>query len=111
MYDKLISPRINFRLTVLTLKEAPKGKDDPYLMEGKGELAVAGVTNAVTIPVKVMPLADKKMKVSGTVPLKMSDFKIEAPAPKIAMGLIKTGDDVKIIFDWNLAQKAPAAAK
>jgi polyribonucleotide nucleotidyltransferase len=41
----------------------------------------------------------------------MSDFKIEAPAPKIAMGLIKTGDDVKIIFDWNLAQKAPAAAK
>ena len=41
----------------------------------------------------------------------MTDFKIDPPAPKIALGLIKTGDDVKLIFEWMLApRKAPAAA-
>jgi hypothetical protein len=43
---------------------------------------------------------DRKIKISGTTSVKMSAFKIEAPAPKIAMGMIKTGDDVKLIFDW-----------
>jgi hypothetical protein len=57
------------------------------------------------MPVKVTLLPDKKMRVAGTVAMKMSDFKIDPPAPKIALGLIKTADDVKIIFDWNLTQK------
>jgi hypothetical protein len=110
MYEKLKSPgKLTFHLTELTLKEAAKSKDDPYLMEAKGELAVAGVTNTVTMPVKVMPMADKKMKVSGgPMTLKMTDFKIDPPAPKIALGLIKTGDEVKILFDWQVAQR-PAA--
>ncbi len=111
MYEHLKAqqfPRITYRLIELTLKEVAKGKDDPYLMEAKGELAVAGVTNTVTMPVKVLPLGDKKMKVSGTATMKMTDFKVEPPAPKIALGLIKTGDEVKLLFDWQVAQRAAA---
>jgi polyisoprenoid-binding protein YceI len=78
-------------------------------MEAKGELVVAGVTSTVTMPIKVLPLGDKKLKVTGNLTMKMSDFKIEAPAPKIALGLIKTGDEVKLIFEWQLAQRAAAA--
>jgi hypothetical protein len=109
MYEHLVTKDIAFRLNELALKEAPKTKEAPYVFDAKGDLAVAGVTNSVSFPVNVTLLADGKMKASGTVPLKMTDFKIEPPAPKIALGMIKTGDDVKIIFDWNLGKKAAAA--
>jgi hypothetical protein len=36
------------------------------------------------------------------VALKMTDFKIQPPAPKVALGLIKTGDDVKLKFQWEV---------
>ena len=63
------------------------------------------------MPVNILPLADKKLKITGSITIKMTDFKVEPPAPKIALGLIKTGDEVKLIFKWMLAQKkAPAAA-
>ena len=113
MYEHLLAqknPRIMYRLTELTLKEPAKSKDAPYVFEAKGDLAVAGVTNSITMPVNVQPLGDKKIKVTGTTTVKMTDFKVEPPAPKIALGMIKTGDPVKIIFEWNLAQRAPTPA-
>ncbi len=104
--------RIVYRLTELTLKEAPKAKDAPYVFDAKGDLAVAGVTNKIAMVVNALPLADKKLEITGTTTLKMTDYKVEPPAPKIALGLIKTGDDVKLIFKWVVGQRkvAPAAA-
>ena len=103
--------KIVYRLSELTLKEAAKAKDAPYLFEAKGDLAVAGVTNKITMTVSVLPLGEKKLKITGTTNLKMTDFKIEPPAPAIAMGMIKTGDDVKLIFEWRLSPpRVPAAA-
>jgi len=107
---KILYPKIEYHLSELTLKEAPKAKDAPYVFDAKGELAIAGVTNKITLVVNVLPLGEKKLKITGTTNLKMTDFKIEPPAPKIALGMIKTGDDVKLIFEWMLAQrKMPAA--
>jgi hypothetical protein len=105
MYEKLLEPankRIYFFPSELTLKETAKDKSAPYVYEAKGKLAVAGVTNEVSFPVNVVPLGgdDKKIKISGSTNVKMSQYKIEPPAPKIALGFIKTGDDVKLIFDW-----------
>jgi hypothetical protein len=112
MYEKLKSAeqsKILFQLDDLTLKEPAKGKEDPYSFEATGQLAVAGVTNKLTMPVKVLPLGEGKVKISGATTVKMTDFKIEPPAPKIALGMIKTGDEVKIIFDWMVAQRKAAA--
>jgi hypothetical protein len=104
--------RIMFHLADLTLKESAKSKDAPYVFEAKGDLVVGGVTNKLTMPVNILPLGDKKLKVTGTTSVKMTDFKIDPPAPKIALGMIKTGDDVKVIFEWMVGQRAaPAAAK
>jgi hypothetical protein len=115
MYGKLKAqenPKIFYRLTELTLKEAPKDKDSPYVFDSKGEVAVAGVTNSVAFPVNVLPVPGNKIKVSGSTTLKMTDFKIQPPAPTFALGAIKTGDEVKISFEWILAPKtATAAAK
>ncbi len=113
MWEHLREPankRIVYRLTELTLKEAPKAKDAPYVFDAQGELAVAGTTNKIALVVNVLPLPDNKLKVTGSTKLKMTDFKVEPPSPKIALGLIKTGDEIKLIFEWMLAQRKVAAA-
>jgi hypothetical protein len=120
MWEKLVGTnttpveKIVFQIKELTLKEAAKDKDSEYTYDCTGDLAVAGVTNKVTLPVKVLPMANKKIKITGTTTLKMTDFHIDPPAPKIALSLIKTGDEVKIIFTWmvgpQLAKPAAAAA-
>ena len=110
--DTNMSARIMFHLTDLTLKDPAKAKDDPYVFEAKGDLALAGVTNAITMPVNVLPLGNKALKITGSTSVKMTDFKIEPPAPKIALGALKTGDDVKLIFTWMVAPRTtPAPAK
>lgn len=115
MYDHLKATddpraRIMYHLTELVLKETAKSKDAPYVFEAKGELVVAGVTNVLSMPVNVLPLDDKKLKISGSTSVKMTAFKIEPPAPKIALGMIKTGDDVKLIFEWMVAPRTTPAA-
>jgi YceI-like domain len=111
MYGKLLQPtypRILYHLDELILKEAAHAADAPYVCEAKGELVVAGVTNKVTMSVQITPLGNKKLKITGNTAVKMTDFKIEPPAPKIALGLIKTGDEVKLTFEWVVGQKPPA---
>jgi polyisoprenoid-binding protein YceI len=112
MYEKLkqtANPKIYYHLTELELKEPAKGKDAPYVFEAKGELAVAGKTNKITMPVSVTPLGDKKLKLNGSVSIKMSDYGVEAP---VLVGILSTGDEVKLKFDWMVVQKAaPTAAK
>ncbi|MEN6533201.1 MAG: YceI family protein [Bryobacteraceae bacterium] len=101
--------RITYHLTELTLKETPKTKDAPYVFDAKGDLAVAGVTNNIAMVVNILPQADKKLEITGTISFKMTQFKVEPPAPKIALGLIKTGDEVKLIFKWIVGQRKAAA--
>jgi len=113
MYGKLKAqdnPKIIYHLTELTLKENAKDKDSPYIFDSKGEVVVAGVTNPVAFPVNVLPVPGNKIKVSGNTVLKMTEFKIQPPAPTIALGAIKTGDEVKITFEWLLAPKPTTAA-
>ena len=111
MYEKLkqpANPRIYYRLNELVLKEAPKDKAAPYVFDATGQLAVAGLTNKISMPVNITPLGDKKLKITGSTSVKMSDFKVEAP---VLIGILSTGDDVKIKFEWTVGPKAaPAAA-
>jgi hypothetical protein len=108
MYEKLLMPtcpRISYHLDELTVKESPKAPDAGYACEAVGTLAVAGVTNKVTMPVTITPLGGKKLKISGNTATKMTDFGIKPPAPAIALGLIKTGDEVKLSFEWMVGEK------
>ena len=98
--------RILYNLDELTLKEAPKTEDAPYVFEAKGEATVAGVTNNSTMVVKVLPLADKKLQITGSTVVKMTDFKVEPVDINLVLGHIKTGDEVRIRFDWVVAPKS-----
>ena len=99
MYGKLLEPtnkRITYTLTSLTLKEPPREVTDPFLYEATGNLCVAGVTNAITMPVSVLPDADGWIQFAGSVKVKMTDFKIEPPSPSLGGVSIKTGDEVTL---------------
>ncbi|HLH57041.1 MAG TPA: sigma-70 family RNA polymerase sigma factor [Verrucomicrobiae bacterium] len=98
-------PRISFDLAELTLTEPPKGRDQSYICEGKGQLAIAGVTNEITLPLKILPFKDNSLRISGTTTLKMTDFQITPPSMSIAQGQIKIGDDVNLSFDWMLSRR------
>jgi len=106
MYEKMRVTefdRVHFRLQEMVLKEASKAKDAPNVFDAKGEVVVAGVTNTITLP------GDGQLKIVGSIGLKMTDFKMEPPAPAIAMGIIKTGDPVTVKFEWLVVQKKAAA--
>jgi hypothetical protein len=113
-YEKMKEPankRILYRLGELVLKTAGTSTNTDYSYDSKGELVVAGVTNRIAMPIRVTPLGDDKLKITGNVTVKMTSFGIEPPAPALAGGLIKTGDEVNLSFEWLLGKKAePVAA-
>jgi hypothetical protein len=102
-----VAPRIEYRLSELVLKAAPKSATEPLQFDSKGELSMAGVTNKISMPVTMERLEGNQLKTKGNVTLKMTAFGMKPPAPKILLGMISTGDDVKVNFEW-LTQKADA---
>ena len=99
-------PRIEYKLLEMT----PKGKAEKGLIFGtKGTVTCNGVTTTNDFDVTISRVDDTRLKVSGTTKVKMTDFKITPPAPKIALGAIKTGDEVKLTFEWLTAQTAAKA--
>src|SRR5438552_9371656 len=95
-------PRVEYRLTEMTLKEAPKNADAPMVFDCKGELSVAGVTNTIQMPVAMTRLGKDRLKFTGSTSVKMTSFGIQPPT---LIGILSTGDDVKISFEWLAAKK------
>jgi polyisoprenoid-binding protein YceI len=95
-------PKIECYITELTAKEHTAGK--PFDFDATGELAIAGKTNKVTFPVTIDVPEKDKLKISGTAPLKMTEYGITPPAPSFGLGLMKCGDEVKIAFEWTVAK-------
>src|SRR5688572_3751496 len=99
-------PNIEYKLIELTPK-AGGAQGTSAQFDAKGTLTVAGVTRTNTMPVTIEKTGDNKAKATGTTTVKMTDFGIKPPAPTVGLGFIKTGDDVKIAFEWH-AEKAAA---
>lgn len=95
-------PRITYTLSELKIVKAEGGA---LQCESVGNLTVSGVTNKITMPVTIAKVDDEKYKITGKIDLKMTSFKIPPPQPKLAMGLIKTGDDVKVAVEWVVRER------
>ncbi len=91
---------IDYKLTKMTPSAAERQSGDPLRYDAEGTLTVAGVTKPIKMPVELVGHGDGGLKISGKAKVKMTDFGIKPPAPKIALGLIKTGDQVDITFEW-----------
>lgn len=96
-------PTIEYRLLEMDLPSIP-ARGNPIL-KTVGELVVHGVTNKITMDVGFERIAKDKIKFYLPVPitLKMTDFKINPPNPNIGGVGIKTGDEVKVTFEWVLS--------
>jgi YceI-like protein len=108
MYDALRSrenPKIIFRLNRLVLKVATRVSSGPSEYEAQGQLLVAGVAQDTTLRVNRQQLPGNQVRIWGTASLRMTDFRVEPPSPTIALGLIKTADEVKVFYEWVLAQQ------
>jgi polyisoprenoid-binding protein YceI len=103
-------PKIEYKLIELKPKSSATPGAPKADFDATGFLTVSGVTRTNTMPVTIERVDKTKLKVTGATPLKMTDFGIKPPAPEIALGLIKTGDDVKLSFEW-LTRKAEQSAK
>lgn len=106
-----------FRMMNYALIELkPKGsapKDGKCEFDAVGTMTIHGVAKEVTMPVTIekseIEKAGKKspeLKIVGETTLKMSDFGVKPPNPKIpGMGEITTGDEIKLAFEWSPRKK------
>jgi hypothetical protein len=95
-------PTIKFQLRSLFFKEAATNAPAAILFESMGDLTIHGVTRQVEIPVVIAAQPNERLSVTGSVNVRMTDFSIKPPQAALGMGLIKTGDDLKIEFDWQV---------
>jgi hypothetical protein len=104
---------INYKLTELVLKEAPKTKDAPYVFDSTGELTIAGTTKTIKMPVNILPVVDTNknmLVITGNIKVKMTDFKVAPVDINLVVGHITTGDEVNLVFKWVLWQKKGTVA-
>lgn len=102
-------PKITYKLSELSPKTGQHKPGDPLEFVSKGELTIGGVTKPVEMSVTMEKLEGNKLKIIGSTPIKMTQHGIKPPAPSMALGLIKVGDEVKVSFEWITAQKSDVA--
>lgn len=111
MHDAMkVDKNQTIRYSLTEMKAQPRKAGDPLKFDAKGDLEVAGVKKPISFVVTMEPVSGNKLKSTGTVDLKMTDFGIKPPAPSVGLGLIKTGDEVKLTFEWLTAKAAPETA-
>jgi polyisoprenoid-binding protein YceI len=98
-------PAIIYKLDTLTFK-GPHTANTPFQFDARGELSLNGVTNQITMPVTIENADKGKLKIIGSVPLKMTAFKVPPP---VKLGIFTTVDDVKVSFEWLVGPQKPAA--
>lgn len=93
--------RIEYKLIELKPTSAA-GSKGALKFDAIGTLTIVGKTRTNTMPVTIEKLADGKLKINGSTPLKMTDYGITPPS---TLGLFTTGDELKLIFEWLAAPK------
>lgn len=93
-------PTIVFELVELVV---PADAVDATPWPVRGRLTLAGTTRELTLAPTATALADGRLRLEVTTDLRMTDHGIKPPT---FMGMVKTGDVVKIRIQWTL-QPAP----
>jgi hypothetical protein len=99
------NPRIQYWLTEMKPKAGATNAPGVQTFQTQGRLAVSGVTNTIDMDVTLKAEEGSRIRVFGSKQIKMTDFKIPPPAPSLAGGAIKTGDEVTVRFEWLLGPK------
>ena len=78
-------------------------KDGVANCTSNGTIKINGKTKPLTMDISIAS-KDDQLVVTGSALLKMTDFGITPPSPKLPTGNIVTKDEVKISFEWVVAK-------
>jgi polyisoprenoid-binding protein YceI len=110
MHDALkVKDHKQIKYVLKEMKAQDRKAGDPLKFDTKGDLTVAGVTKPIDMVVTLVPEGNK-LKATGSKQLKMSDFGIKPPAPAVGLGLIKTGDEITVTFEWLTTKREAKTA-
>ncbi len=88
-------PQITFNLKTSQAKGSSA-------VQAVGQLTIAGVTRDVTLDGKMETLADGNIKITGSCPLDMVEYKVEPPS--FMFGTVSTGKDLTINYEIILSK-------
>jgi polyisoprenoid-binding protein YceI len=71
-----------------------------YNVKASGDLKIAGYSRSVALDVFVKVMANGDLEISGSEPIKMTDYKVDPPTAMF--GALTTGDDVTVKFTASL---------
>ncbi len=89
-------PKIVFKLSSATITPVLKNK---FAVKAKGDLTIAGVTQAIAMDVTATVNADNTITCSGTQKLLLKDFKIDPPS--FMLGAMRVANELTIQFNIN----------
>jgi len=92
-------PKIEYRL--LDMVPRPGADVKKAQFEARGALTVAGVTRTNVMVITLEHVDGKTIRVTGTTATKMSAHGMKPPT---LIGVLSTGDDVKLTIEWLTAQ-------
>ena len=95
--DALGSSPISYTLTSATLGSA-RGNQFPIQVSGR--LSIHGQTKSVSINAQAQSLGGNRFKVTGSVPVVMSQYGVSPPTAM--MGTMRTRDNVTVKFDVTM---------
>jgi hypothetical protein len=102
MYEALKqknNPSITYRLTKLELAKDANADQSRFEVQTTGELTVAGTTKELQMPMVLEVVDGQHLKISGSTSMKMTTFNVKPPTAML--GTIKSGDKIKVAFEWN----------
>ena len=101
-------PTISYKLTKLELAKDTKPEQTHFQVATTGQLTIAGTTKEIQIPMVLEVLDSQRLRISGQTPMRMTTYGVKPP--EALAGMIKSGDKIKVAFEWNSARVPPSAA-
>lgn len=90
-------PEITFLFDSAELVEMPESPNEPFLVDVRGSLTVAGETRDIHFETRAYYLDVDKVRAIGNTTIRMTDFNVEPPTA--LLGLIQADDELTVKFD------------
>ena len=89
-------PVIGFRVSTYDVRKAGEATEGA----ATGELTLGGVQKPVTVTAEVKEEADGTLRITGSYPLRMTEYGLKPPS--LMMGTMKVNERVTVHFDLRL---------
>jgi len=99
LYETLLSnrhPFISFEYKSTESMNFSK-ETDTYILIVNGTLSVAGFTNDIRFPLTAKVIENGRMRATGQVALKMTNYNVEPPSA--LLGLVRVNDELTVHFE------------